>query len=134
MIGGTGDITVHEVADVGNLKELCIANGGGCGGEGVNNAYLKMWEEILKIKEPIKEAFSEHYMEEYLDLVRDFEVAERSKQGPDIISVRVTRHTYGISVDGHFEAEKHDMLHLKYVNNVKLCRNKFDIIIKKIIR
>ena len=38
--GGTVDITVHEVLDDGNVRELYKANGGPWGGKSVNDAFL----------------------------------------------------------------------------------------------
>ena len=41
FVGGTVDITVHEVQADGNVKELYKANGGPWGGKSINEAFLQ---------------------------------------------------------------------------------------------
>ncbi|XP_052778299.1 heat shock 70 kDa protein 12B-like [Mya arenaria] len=73
--GGTVDITVHEVSESGELKELYKANGGAWGGTKVDDAYEKF---LVKITGPgVMAAFKENHMEDYIDLFRDFEIKKR---------------------------------------------------------
>ncbi|XP_053385546.1 heat shock 70 kDa protein 12B-like [Mercenaria mercenaria] len=73
--GGTIDITVHEVAPHGGLKEVAAASGGGWGGTMVDRAY----EEFLgKLFGPdLYTKFKDTFKEDYLDFLRAFEVKKR---------------------------------------------------------
>lgn len=75
--GGTADLTVHEKLDDGTLKEICRSNGDSCGGLNVNRAYIKMLEYIMKLQKPLKDELTSINLEDYLDLMRDFEAAKR---------------------------------------------------------
>ena len=46
-IGGTGDITVHEVQSDQSLHEKSMATGGAWGGNKINEAFLEIWKDIL---------------------------------------------------------------------------------------
>lgn len=74
--GGTVDITVHEVLDDGNVRELYKANGGPWGGKSVNDAFLRFLNEV--IGEETMRKFEENHRDDYLELLRDFEVKKRS--------------------------------------------------------
>ena len=43
-IGGTCDITVHEVMEDGNVREVYKANGGPWGGTKINDAFVSLLE------------------------------------------------------------------------------------------
>ncbi|KAH3747262.1 heat shock 70 kDa protein 12A-like isoform X2 [Dreissena polymorpha] len=74
--GGTVDITVHQVAHNGGLVELHKASGGAWGGTKVDEAYEKFLEEITG-NNGVMTRFKEDNMENYVDLMRDFEVKKR---------------------------------------------------------
>ncbi|XP_052271902.1 heat shock 70 kDa protein 12A-like [Dreissena polymorpha] len=74
--GGTIDITTHEVCFGGELKELYKATGGAWGGTLVDKDFLDFVSELAG-KETV-ERFKEEHMEDYLDLMRDFEMKKRS--------------------------------------------------------
>ena len=44
IIGGTCDITVHEVMEDGNVREVYKANGGPWGGTKINDAFVSLLE------------------------------------------------------------------------------------------
>ena len=46
-IGGTGDITIHEVQSDQSLHEKSMATGGAWGGNKINEAFLDIWKDIL---------------------------------------------------------------------------------------
>ncbi|XP_052819020.1 heat shock 70 kDa protein 12A-like [Mya arenaria] len=74
--GGTVDITVHEVLANGGLRELHKASGGAWGGTKVDEAYEKFLDEVTGGKGVLKQ-FKEKHMENYVDLIRDFEIKKR---------------------------------------------------------
>jgi hypothetical protein len=47
LTGGTVDITVHEVTDNGNLKELHKASGGAWGGTKVDETFEEFLSSIV---------------------------------------------------------------------------------------
>ncbi|KAH3735129.1 hypothetical protein DPMN_041591 [Dreissena polymorpha] len=73
--GGTIDITVHEVVFGGELKELYKATGGAWGGTVVDKAFLDFMGEL--IGKDILDKFKTAHMEDYIELLRDFEVKKR---------------------------------------------------------
>lgn len=46
-VGGTMDITVHEVQDKGTLKELHKANGGDWSGTKVDASFISLLADIV---------------------------------------------------------------------------------------
>lgn len=73
--GGTVDITVHKKAEDGTLEELIPATGGPSGGTTVDMEYEKFIEKIAG--EGILKSFAIVNMEDYLNLLRDFESKKR---------------------------------------------------------
>lgn len=73
--GGTADITVHERLPSGKIKEVHRADGDAWGGKDVDDAFLKFLETLLG-RDVMKE-FKEKCMEDYIDLLREFENKKR---------------------------------------------------------
>ncbi|XP_052779784.1 heat shock 70 kDa protein 12A-like [Mya arenaria] len=73
--GGTVDITVHEVTPSGDVKELYKASGGAWGGTKVDDSF----EEFLACltDKTVITKFKEDHLDDYLDLLRRFEVKKR---------------------------------------------------------
>lgn len=69
------DITVHEVAHDGKLKELLKASGGDWGGTKVDNSFKQMLIKIFSL--PVLRKFQREATEDYIDMFRDFEVKKR---------------------------------------------------------
>ncbi|XP_052761483.1 heat shock 70 kDa protein 12A-like [Mya arenaria] len=74
--GGTVDIAVQEVAENGSMKNIYKASGGDWGGTKVDEAFVEFLEDMLG-KESIDE-FKRSNMEDYLYMIRDFEVKKRN--------------------------------------------------------
>lgn len=74
--GGTADITVHEKQNGDNLKELCRASGGDCGGTSVDKAFIQMLVKVFGA--PLIHALKRDEPEAYLDLIREFETVKRT--------------------------------------------------------
>ncbi|XP_060588445.1 heat shock 70 kDa protein 12A-like [Ruditapes philippinarum] len=73
--GGTVDITVHEVTDDGNLKELHKASGGAWGGTKVDEAFEEFLSSI--VGPVVISKFKSHYLEDFIDFFREFESKKR---------------------------------------------------------
>ncbi|XP_053390946.1 heat shock 70 kDa protein 12B-like, partial [Mercenaria mercenaria] len=73
--GGTVDITVHEVLSGGKLKELFKASGGNWGGTRVDQAFIDFLSDVTG--PDVMSKFKENHIEDYIDLLRHFEVKKR---------------------------------------------------------
>ncbi|XP_052781386.1 heat shock 70 kDa protein 12A-like [Mya arenaria] len=73
--GGTVDIAVQEVAENGSMKNIYKASGGDWGGTKVDEAYVKFLENMLGTDSI--DAFKRCYMEDYIYMIRDFEMKKR---------------------------------------------------------
>ncbi|KAK3099486.1 hypothetical protein FSP39_005140 [Pinctada imbricata] len=76
LTGGTADITVHARTDNGKLKEVYPASGGSWGGKDVEENFLEFFQDIVGKK--VFDIFKKDEMEDYMDLMRDFENLKRS--------------------------------------------------------
>ncbi|XP_052278300.1 heat shock 70 kDa protein 12A-like isoform X5 [Dreissena polymorpha] len=87
--GGTVDITIHEVCHGGGLKEVDKASGGAWGGITVDEAFIKFMEEVAG--EAVIQRFKEDHMEDYLELLRDFESKKRNVDADtdNLVTLRV---------------------------------------------
>ncbi|WAR26477.1 HS12B-like protein [Mya arenaria] len=75
ITGGTVDIAVQEVAENGSMKNIYKASGGDWGGTKVDEAYVKFLENMLGTDSI--DAFKRCYMEDYIYMIRDFEMKKR---------------------------------------------------------
>ncbi|WAR27206.1 HS12A-like protein [Mya arenaria] len=73
--GGTVDIAVQEVAGSGSMKNIYKASGGDWGGTKVDDAYVKFVADIIG-KDTIEE-FKRSHMDDYVYMIRDFEMKKR---------------------------------------------------------
>lgn len=76
FLGGTIDITVHEVKDDGSVKELHKANGGDWGGTKVDALFTSLLIDI--VGKDVMETFSSIHKYDFLLMLRDFEVKKRT--------------------------------------------------------
>ncbi|CAG2200983.1 unnamed protein product [Mytilus edulis] len=72
--GGTADITIHEKLVGDNLKEICRASGGDCGGTSVDAAFIQMLAKIFG--GPLINSLKQDEPAAYLDLIREFETVK----------------------------------------------------------
>lgn len=77
FVGGTIDITVHEVTSDGDLKELEKASGGDWGGNYVDMTFKSFLMEV--VGEQYMEAYCLSHTADYIELFRDFEMKKRKK-------------------------------------------------------
>ncbi|KAL3880085.1 hypothetical protein ACJMK2_032354 [Sinanodonta woodiana] len=77
--GGTVDITVHEVLESGDLRELHRASGGAWGGTTIDMAFEQRILGSIFGEEILRE-FRSAFLYDYLSLFRDFEVKKRKIQ------------------------------------------------------
>ena len=75
-LGGTIDITIHEVTSSGGLKEVHAASGGGWGGTLVDQAFEELLVDI--VGRQIYSKFVKKETEDWLDLWRMFEVKKKT--------------------------------------------------------
>lgn len=89
LLGGTADISVHEKLPNGRLKEIHKASGGPWGGISVDKNYLQMLEHVFGCSEI--ENLKSQYMEDYFDLLRDFEIKKRHfpQSSSEMVTLRV---------------------------------------------
>ncbi|KAL5019199.1 hypothetical protein ScPMuIL_004921 [Solemya velum] len=91
--GGTVDITIHEVNKDGTLKEIHRANGGPWGGTMVDEEFFKFLTKTVGAK--IMHRFRNEYMEDYLSLMRSFELKKRTI-GPESTNQVTLRVPYAL--------------------------------------
>jgi hypothetical protein len=77
-LGGTADITVHQLKTDGTLAELVPASGGDWGGTCVDKAFQNFLTELFG--EDVMKIFKSHpeYIEDYFDFWQSFEIKKRS--------------------------------------------------------
>lgn len=73
--GGTADISVHEKQIDNTLKELHKSSGGPWGGIVVDNNFIQWLTDLFG--ETTMKQFKEKQMEDYFNLLRDFETKKR---------------------------------------------------------
>ena len=78
FVGGTLDVTVHQIQENGTIKEIHKATGGPFGGQKVNKQFIALLGEIFS------QTFIENYIRQnpvdWLYLINDFEVKKRGKR------------------------------------------------------
>jgi len=76
VVGGTADITAHEVSSNGRLRELHKASGGAWGGTKVDASFIQVLTDI--VGDDVMDKFKKDHASDFIDLGRDFEVKKRS--------------------------------------------------------
>lgn len=74
-LGGTVDITVHQILKNGHLKELDRSSGGDWGGISVDMAFKQALAEI--VTEGVLESYCHKYPGDFIELLREFEFKKR---------------------------------------------------------
>ena len=75
--GGTTDITFYMCCKNGKLERIHSATGVPCGGRNINEAFFDFLKGLFG-KSVIDELKTKEYMEDYLDLEREFEIKKRT--------------------------------------------------------
>ncbi|CAG2194321.1 unnamed protein product [Mytilus edulis] len=111
--GGTVDITVQEIKDDGDIKQIYMANGGDWGGTKVDEAFDEFLTEI--VGSDTVDKFRKDDKVDYLGLCREFEVKKRSIR-PDStakITIRIPlslserfQEVKGVSLKSSFKSNK----------------------------
>jgi len=76
FLGGTADITVHQRQDDDTLEKVVPASGGPWGGITIDKAYLEFLEMLFS--KAVIERFKDGDLEDYTELIQQFEVKKRS--------------------------------------------------------
>lgn len=87
LIGGTVDVTIHEVLEGNNLRELHKATGGGWGGNVVNKRFMSFIEEL--VGKTVFQQFLRDHRGDYLELLSDFETKKRQSSPSDSETVTI---------------------------------------------
>ncbi|XP_062582272.1 heat shock 70 kDa protein 12B-like [Saccostrea cucullata] len=74
--GGTADITVHKKCEDHTLEEISPASGGPWGGKSVDDRFIRFLEDISG--DGTMSKYKKQSLEDYLDVLRTFEVTKRS--------------------------------------------------------
>ena len=121
--GGTADISVFEKRADDTLKQIHRASGGPWGGIYVDEAFLNTLIDIFGVR--AIESLKAEDMEEYLYLMRDFEVKKRAFHLDDdddiIIRVSSLLKKRSEQFTGHSLARK--LKELKYEPHVTICKS-----------
>ncbi|XP_060559752.1 heat shock 70 kDa protein 12A-like [Ruditapes philippinarum] len=128
--GGTVDITVHEITNNGNLKEIYKANGGDWGGTKVDQAFEDLISEITGTS--VMEQFKEDNMDAYLDLMKAFEVKKRETQKGKHVAFKIPVALMNLTEDVTGETIRNTISQSKHQKSIRLSGDKlrldFDII------
>ena len=71
FLGGTIDVTVHEMLEDGRVRELYKATGGPWGGNMVNEDFVKYLCDVFS--EEVIETMKHEFPSDFVDLLHDFE-------------------------------------------------------------
>lgn len=86
--GGTADITVHERQPDGLLEEVVPPSGGAWGGTAIDDAYLRFLENVFG--EKVVQDLKLKELEDYTELIHEFEVKKRSIKTDTITDIVIT--------------------------------------------
>ncbi|XP_052089282.1 heat shock 70 kDa protein 12A-like [Mytilus californianus] len=89
--GGTADITIHQKLSKGNLKEICRASGGDCGGISVDNSFYQIFIKLLGA--PLLNIMKREDPSAHLDIFRELEAIKRTvdKTNQDKVTMAIPR-------------------------------------------
>ncbi|KAL3878916.1 hypothetical protein ACJMK2_031242 [Sinanodonta woodiana] len=127
--GGTIDITIHEILEGGNVKEIYKATGGAWGGQEVDQAFNQFLIKIFG--NPVLQKFKMKAMEDYIGLFRDFELKKRkvSSNGTEELTFTIPASLLEILKENTGETLAEAIIRTQFVAKVevfkgnKLCLN-----------
>ena len=119
-IGGTIDITVHQVTQSGGLKEICAASGGGWGGILVDHAFKELLVKLFC--ESTYNTFVERMTEDWLDLWRMFDSKKKTVEPASNAAINMKLPISLLKLYKKKTGEKfEDMLeHSRYTSKIEL--------------
>lgn len=113
----------------GSLREVCCASGNGCGGTSVDSAFFDLLKAV--IGEKAMEALKNDNIEEYLDLLREFETKKRSfrLRKKDAIYFRIPVNALDsiVSINSLHKSLKHALEASKYKDDIIVHKDKLRI-------
>ncbi|KAL3878936.1 hypothetical protein ACJMK2_031260 [Sinanodonta woodiana] len=120
--GGTIDITIHEVLEDGNVKEIYKATGGAWGGQEVDEAFKQFLIKIFG--NPVLQKFKAEAMEDYVGLFRDFEIKKRivSPNGNEDVTFSIPASLLEIFKDNTGETLSESINQTQFAANVRVLK------------
>ena len=128
LIGGTIDITIHEISPGGGLKEVYAASGGGWGGILVDKAFQDLVTEL--VGPHVYEQFTKTETEDWIDLWRIFEMKKKTitpENDDTVIHMRFPVSLPSLYKENTTHDLNEDIKRSKYANEVQLRRDKIFI-------
>ena len=117
--GGTLDVTVHEIDDDGNIKEIYQVTGGPYGGIKVNEQFESLLDELFG-EEKLKQ-YREQFPSDWLSLMNEFEGKKRGKRILDsslMTNIRLPRSFVSLVTQSRSSAmERYGSREIKLKNN-----------------
>ena len=87
-LGGTLDVTAHQLQADGKIKELHIASGGAHGGSKVDEQFERLLADIFSMK--FINSYKRKSASQWLQLITDFERRKKCCQKKDTVSLNVS--------------------------------------------
>lgn len=134
LIGGTLDVTVHQLLETGAIREIYKATGGGSGGQNVNRQFRALLESIFTKR--LIENYARQNPVDWLYLMNDFEVKKRGKR---LCEGGTTRVRLPNSFIGKFPSHTgwdiNTVIQQHYsLNEIKVLRNEYLCLEPRIMR
>ena len=125
FIGGTLDVTAHEILTNGNIKEVHQVTGGPHGGTKVDEEFVSLLKKFFGNN--VVEIFREKYPGEWLELMNEFEMKKRGRRASEgeTTRIRLSRTFTSLVSEhgGHDLAER--FASSCAVDDVKFVRNEY---------
>ena len=77
-VGGTLDVTAHEIMTNGNVKEIFQVTGGPYGGTKVDEEFVSLLKQFFGLS--VVETFRTRYPGEWLEMMNEFEMKKRGRR------------------------------------------------------
>ena len=134
IVGGTVDITVHQVVGETGLKEVASASGGNWGGTNVDDAFGSFIKDL--VGKDVYHDFTGNHHEDLLEMFRSFEIKKRSvtaKSESDVVMtlpislIEIYADANGASLDD--DVKREDVMVTK--NKLRLKASTFRIMFRE---
>lgn len=127
-IGGTVDITAHEVLDDGGLRELHHASGGYFGGTCVNEEIMAFLKRIFG--GPLLKELQNDYPDDYFEMMKTIEQKKcsyKTSADQDKIALKIPVSLFKAFEEGYDCELGTDLENTPFANSVKVERDKLFI-------